>query len=313
MRFIKLANILALASPVLSKLDKPVLCPCVDFNHVDDDLFEALPQTPHTLTKWPWGKLPKQCKVLADQEGLNAYDMEVYDVLYEDCPQPWVICQHHKSPNPVKDMADNFGRLPIGLRNYIRIQFAAPMLKNTMIGACTTYPRGDVIYYGNTTERLQDWVHEAIHGVDYYLGHKKYGKMFSDTDLFINEFNKDDFVSDDYAKLSYREAFAQMGVLATIEKFLPGRMASFQSNWNILSHQFAAVSTFLNETLSLDSTCDRVDKDYEVVCMGPAAGCESPPSAKLRRRDNKAKERGGSEPLTGKVLDTCEGQYDKPL
>ncbi|RGP67122.1 hypothetical protein FSPOR_6178 [Fusarium sporotrichioides] len=298
MRFFQLASILALVSPALGKLDKHVLCPCVDFNHVDKHLFEGLPQTPHTLTKWPWGQLPKQCKVLAAQENLSPYDMDVYDVLYEDCPQPWVICHHHKSPSPVEKIADNFGRVPVGLRNYIRIQFAAPKLKNKLAGACTT---------------LQDWVHEAIHGVDYYLGLRTYGKMFTDTDLFINEFNKDDFVSDDYAKLSYREAFAQMGVLATIEKFLPGRMASIQSNWNILSHQFAAVSTFLDETLSLDGTCDRVDKDYEIACMGPAAGCESAPSAKLRRRNNEANEKDGSGASAEKVVDTCEGQYDQPL
>jgi hypothetical protein len=57
MRIFQLASVLALASPVLGKLDKPVMCPGVDFSKVDDDLFEILPQTPHTLTKWPWGSM----------------------------------------------------------------------------------------------------------------------------------------------------------------------------------------------------------------------------------------------------------------
>ncbi|EKJ68905.1 hypothetical protein FPSE_10931 [Fusarium pseudograminearum CS3096] len=311
MRFFQLAGILVLASPVLGKLDKPVLCPGVDFAHIDDDLFEALPQTPHTVTKWPWGKLPKQCKKLAAQENLDPYNMTVYNVLYEDCPQPWVICHHHLSQNRIESIADNFGRVPIGLRNFIRIQFAAPPLNGTLMGACTTFPRGDVAIYGNTTKRLQDWVHEAIHGADYYLGHKLYGKMFTDTALFTNEFNKDEFVSDDYAKLSLREAFAQMGVLTTIEKFLPGRMASFQPNWYLLSHQHAAVSTFLKDVLTLDGTCDRVEKDYEIACMGPEAGCESPPSAKLRRRDNDLKAKYETKVPDGRSFDTCEGQYDQ--
>jgi hypothetical protein len=36
-----------------------------------------------------------------------------------------------------------------------------------------------MIIYGNTSKRLQDWVHEAIHGVDFYRGHKRHGKMYS--------------------------------------------------------------------------------------------------------------------------------------
>lgn len=67
-------------------------------------------------------ELPKQCKKLAAQENLDPYNMTVYDVLYEDCPQPWVICHHHLSQNRIESIADNFGRVPIGLRNFIRIQ-----------------------------------------------------------------------------------------------------------------------------------------------------------------------------------------------
>jgi hypothetical protein len=44
--------------------------------------------------------------------------------------------------------------------------------------------------------------------------------------------------------------------------------------------------------------------------MGPAAGCESTPSAKLRRRNGESKEADDSKTSAGEVFDTCEGQYE---
>ncbi|RGP81047.1 hypothetical protein FLONG3_836 [Fusarium longipes] len=261
MLILQFAGILALASHALGKLEKAVICPGVDFAHVDDDLDAVLPKATYTLTKWPWGKVPKYCKIAAQQANLSTYDMDVYDATYEDCARPWAICHHHEALMPVEVVAANFGRVPVGLRNYIRTQFVGPMFKDNAIGACTTYPKGDVTIYGNTTTRLQDWVHEAVHGVDFYRGHEKYGKMYTDTDLWLNEFNKDDFISDDYAKLSHREDFAQMGVLTAIEDLSPGRMLTFQPNWDLLSHQYKAVSSFLGDDLTRGGTCDRIEED----------------------------------------------------
>jgi hypothetical protein len=48
--------------------------------------------------------------------------MEVYNVFYEDCDRPWVICRHKDAPMSIEKMIDNFGRLPVRLRSLVRVQ-----------------------------------------------------------------------------------------------------------------------------------------------------------------------------------------------
>jgi hypothetical protein len=67
--------------------------------------------------------LPLRCKAVAESEGLNPYDINVYNVHYEDCNQAWVMCRHHGAQVTLEQMIDNFGRLPVGLRNVVRHQF----------------------------------------------------------------------------------------------------------------------------------------------------------------------------------------------
>jgi hypothetical protein len=74
--------------------------------------------------------LPARCHDVAESwENKSPYDMEVYNVLYEDCDTPWVICRHKDAPMSIEKMIDNFGRLPVRLRNLVRVQLgtsAAP-------------------------------------------------------------------------------------------------------------------------------------------------------------------------------------------
>jgi hypothetical protein len=67
--------------------------------------------------------LPARCKAIADQNGLNPYDIDVYNVHYNDCNQAWVMCRHHQSPLTIETMAENFGRVPVRMRNFVRVQF----------------------------------------------------------------------------------------------------------------------------------------------------------------------------------------------
>jgi hypothetical protein len=78
--------------------------------------------TQHLLTTHYLG-LPLRCKVVAEARGLNPYDVNVYNVHYEDCDQAWVMCRHHGAQVSLDQMIDNFGRLPVRLRNIVRHQF----------------------------------------------------------------------------------------------------------------------------------------------------------------------------------------------
>lgn len=53
-------------------------------------------------------------------ELLSPYDMQVFNVTYTDCDEPWVFCRHREPPNSQLDLVRQFGRLPVKMRNYVR-------------------------------------------------------------------------------------------------------------------------------------------------------------------------------------------------
>lgn len=44
----------------------------------------AIPGSSYTRTKWPWGTIPRTCMNQANEGYCNPYDVEVYDVVYND-------------------------------------------------------------------------------------------------------------------------------------------------------------------------------------------------------------------------------------
>lgn len=54
------------------------------------------------------------------QPGLNVSDIEVYDITYDDCIVPWVLCRHKDSPSPLKGLVHTFGQVPVRARQHVR-------------------------------------------------------------------------------------------------------------------------------------------------------------------------------------------------
>jgi hypothetical protein len=67
--------------------------------------------------------LPARCKAVAQERNLNVYDIDVFNVHYDDCDAAWVFCRHHDAQVSLDQMIDNFGRMPVRLRNMVRAQF----------------------------------------------------------------------------------------------------------------------------------------------------------------------------------------------
>jgi hypothetical protein len=54
-------------------------------------------------------------------EGFSPYDIQVFNVTYSDCGMPWVMCRHHSSEISQYQMVEMFGRLPVHMRQWVRL------------------------------------------------------------------------------------------------------------------------------------------------------------------------------------------------
>jgi hypothetical protein len=76
---------LMVASPLLvlgQKLDKPALTSNLDY--LEQGNIDNLYPTQSTNDQWGSGWIPSDCKDIANDEGMNPDDFEIYNVHYDD-------------------------------------------------------------------------------------------------------------------------------------------------------------------------------------------------------------------------------------
>ncbi|KAK3985817.1 hypothetical protein QBC44DRAFT_373682 [Cladorrhinum sp. PSN332] len=94
--------------------------PCGGLNGV------CVPPGSH-FKRLPWGTIPQFCfenatqALLGDQRYCSPYDVEVYEVTYNDCADhPVVMCRCHNASVSIHQMLHDFGKVPVKARQYIR-------------------------------------------------------------------------------------------------------------------------------------------------------------------------------------------------
>ena len=120
------------------------------------DLTTHLAKTKYHSKKWQPGLLPRACR---DNliEGQRSIDVDVFDVFYEDCDRPWVLCRHTNAQLSAKELADNVGKIPIGLRSFVRHFIALPDNQNVTHGL---NDNDNVVLYG-TVHHMTVFIHEV--------------------------------------------------------------------------------------------------------------------------------------------------------
>lgn len=135
---ILLAAVLAAAGPLLATgqtLDKPALTSNLDY--LEQGSLDHLTPTQSTWDQWGAGWIPQDCKDIANNEGKNPDDFEIYNVHYTDvrdyhpkkwftdriwfkkCGDAWVFCRHKDTPIDLVSTIDIFGRLPVAMRSWV--------------------------------------------------------------------------------------------------------------------------------------------------------------------------------------------------
>ncbi|EEA25516.1 hypothetical protein TMatcc_006255 [Talaromyces marneffei ATCC 18224] len=260
---ILLAAVLAAAGPLLATgqtLDKPALTSNLDY--LEQGSLDHLTPTQSTWDQWGAGWIPQDCKDIANNEGKNPDDFEIYNVHYTDCGDAWVFCRHKDTPIDLVSTIDIFGRLPVAMRSWVRHVITIPS-DNYAYNS-----NGNIAFFGTTSGNMDVAIHETGHSLD-LLG--AYGEQLSASQDWLDNYNQDPNVPDDYAQTNQVENVAQNTVISVYDKVVPGGFGSAQPSWNNIFHQYATLQWKAGSQILPGGTCDRHLINSETVSTSNSA------------------------------------------
>ncbi|KAL8707094.1 MAG: hypothetical protein Q9225_007831 [Loekoesia sp. 1 TL-2023] len=172
------------------RLNKPPLQP--DLDNLKQGLLDNLHPVHSTRDRFKAGYIPSDCKTIAQREGFNAADIQVWNIHYDD----------------------NGGAYN---------------------------DRGNIAFFGDTMSNLNVHIHEAAHSLDLQNAYKD--KPLSSSTNWLNNYNKDPNVPDNYAQTNQIENVAQNTVITTYERNVPGGFWGLNPDANKIFYQYATVDT----------------------------------------------------------------------
>ncbi|KAK4461472.1 hypothetical protein QBC42DRAFT_178485 [Cladorrhinum samala] len=221
-----------------------------------------------------WGKIPVFCVENATKPLVNEttycspYDVEVYNVSYDDCPDhPVTMCRCQNASVSISQMHHDFGKVPVRARQWIRAVKAIPDQ------SCN----GHICINGPCLSSTSVYLHEVGHSLDVVLGSQ--GRCVSDTDEWRDAvLNNDTCVPDGYSEASWHENFAQNTVIAAYHHTVRNIWDAYPGN---ASTGISCMKGALQKTIDLTReifvykkgmSCDRTwTGPVTFVCMGPEA------------------------------------------
>ncbi|KAL4807440.1 hypothetical protein BDV18DRAFT_151478 [Aspergillus unguis] len=251
--------VLAAALAALSNaqsLDKPALTS--DLDYLLDGNVANLPESNGAYwAKWAPGLIPKDCKSIAEDQDLNATDFEVYDIYYNDCEDPWSFCRHKNSSDSFDTLIHHFGRVPVKMRSWVRHLLTIP-------GANWAFnSNGNIALSGTTDKNLDVILHETGHSLD-LLG--AYGdEALSSQQEWLDAYDADECVPDNYAQSSQVENVAQNTVVGIYDKNVPGGLPGIQPDYTKIEHQYSLLQDKAGDLIVQGGMCDRHLENSDIV------------------------------------------------
>jgi hypothetical protein len=159
-------------------------------NALNDQGLSGWPIPSHNVTKWESGPFPEGCYNITSGQGnvagsCDVREMDVYDIRYDDCAQPWTICRCPEAANEdINVLVTDLGQLPVRARDYVRyIVLSDHMMVDgqSSLEGISLYWDGDLVVYGNWSS-VALIVHETAHNLDFWVsgrGEAMYSGMFS--------------------------------------------------------------------------------------------------------------------------------------
>jgi len=254
-----LITVLAAAVSAQNQIDKPVLMDDQTLGEITNQFYGQVPGVPFKAQEWGPDYYPASCVSEAQSGNKCAIsDIKVYDVTYEDCPQPWTMCHCGRSNVSPERMFEFFARVPVKSRAAIRHMFAWPDKEGL-----AAYAFGPDIGLTNslqTSDGKQDMnviIHETGHVVD---------QGASDSEEMINAINSDSCVLREYSKVSRGENLANLMVMTYFKMINPTEYdrVHAEKGMSCLQNQLTYVDKLFSDRMTPGGTCPpRINENSE--------------------------------------------------
>ncbi|KAK8879711.1 conidiation-specific protein [Apiospora arundinis] len=231
------ASLATAKTDIWAALSKPPLRP--NFDDFQPILASVLPETHYNIAQWASGWIPSDCKGYAKDHNVKAEDFITYQVQYADCSDPWIMCYHKNSEISMDNIAIQFGRLPVQMREWVKHVVTIPDSTGWayMDGANTVYMK--------PSDKMQTtMVHETAHAVDLNGGYN--GTVLSGSAIWTGNYSLDSHVPDPYSRTDTVEDIAQNTVIAVLNENAPGPnggFATIEPNWTKVFNQYDTIIT----------------------------------------------------------------------
>ena len=187
--------------------------------------------------KWNDAWISSDCKTLAETHNFSVSDIETYNVHYDDCDQPWILCHHKNSPDPIEHFFENFGKIPVRARSYVREAISVPDAK--VPGGFNLRDFIAVFNVQNAVEHQWSSFETLLHETGHSLDHHAYianNQDLSKSKEWADALRADAKVSDTYGASRLGENVAQMAVISAFDLNVPGQLKSVEPKWKDIQH-----------------------------------------------------------------------------
>ncbi|KAL8809912.1 MAG: hypothetical protein Q9200_003013 [Gallowayella weberi] len=228
------------------KLNKPTLYPAgTDIFDptagLRDGLMANLHPTNGSMDQWGPGWIPKACTAPSShKDPLKLADTEVWNLHYDDCPTPWIVCYNKNSGYELSTVFDLFGRLPVKSRAYVRTLMILPQETGQAKGYAYTRNQ-DIVIYGNDIDNFMVYIHETGHALDIGGAYSDDGSWLSSSDDWLKSYDQDKLVVDGYALNNQLENVAQNHIVDSYDVNVPGGFGMLNGGWRDIYHQYATL------------------------------------------------------------------------
>ncbi|KAH6692740.1 hypothetical protein F5X68DRAFT_129668 [Plectosphaerella plurivora] len=209
-------------------------------------LLAGLPTMPnHWVEDWNSIHILDWCKERTVDMGLNPNDVETWNVHYDDCIEPWIMCRHKDSLVSKGMMIDLWSRIPLAMREVVRHFGVWPA------GGDSAYSFDDnIVFLGPTVYRLPVIIHEVAHSVDgYLLQHIDSSRPFSYGNTWRTIVGRDSAIVTEYGRTSWPENFAESMVIAVANHNFPGGIGSMHPNPGPVRNAYTGLHDLIPEVI----------------------------------------------------------------
>ncbi|OTA97535.1 hypothetical protein M434DRAFT_65490 [Hypoxylon sp. CO27-5] len=230
----------------------PAISPPYNFNDIiEPGLQEHLNATSNHLVFLPAGQIPEYCMNEAKENGYGSADIEAFEAHYDDCHIPWVMCRLKTSKIDACTIAEFFGKMPLGMREFVRHII---VLKPKDLHGAAAISRGDNIEVSEDSWRLYILAHEMSHSLDSHVsipGVTQTGQGgLSASQTWKLQFSQDSATVTEYARTLWSEDLAETGILALYDTVVPGGVATLSNSSHSVYHQYTTYQKYYGDIIT---------------------------------------------------------------